>query len=465
MAYTKIHAIKATVNKAIAYICNDEKTDGQLLVTTFGTSIATASADFDYALCKTKSSDPNKAFHLVQSFVPGEVSFDECHKIGIELADKLLEGKYNYVVATHVDKGHCHNHIIFCAADNIEHKKYHDCKKSYYHIRELSDELCKEHHLSVIIPRAEKGKNYNEWLADKNSISWKTQLRHDIDDAIKIAKSYDNFIELIKAKGYEVKGEDFGEGSAKYISFKPMSSGSFIRGRQKSLGTEYTKERIKERIEDYQKQKNQEKVPFPHKKRRTLNQDYAKKNLIDISSEKFQNSPGLQKWANVQNLKIAASIYSQTDSLSDLQEQLEQKAEIIKESKSTVVSIEHKMRELGEILKYAKQYNDNEPYNYRYHKSKNPDHYLRTHETQLILFDGAKDMLKRYGINPKSINIEKLQNEFSAYAQKKADLQKIYKSAEKDSIRIQKQIDNFREYIRTVNNIPSKMHHFDRSTI
>lgn len=119
----------------------------------------------------------------------------------------MLEGKYSYVVATHIDKGHCHNHIVFCAADFVDHKKYHDCKKSYYTIRKISDELCAGHNLSVIVSGPEKGKKYNEWLADKNGTSFKSQLKHDIDELIKIAQSYEQFIELIKAKGYELKGE------------------------------------------------------------------------------------------------------------------------------------------------------------------------------------------------------------------------------------------------------------------
>lgn len=137
MAITKIHAIKATVHKAVAYICNPAKTDESILISSFGCSPETAAYDFKFALSKTNQADPNKAFHLIQSFMPGEVSYKEAHLIGIELADKVLEGKYSYVVATHIDRGHVHNHIIFCAADNINHEKYHDCKKSYYHIRSI----------------------------------------------------------------------------------------------------------------------------------------------------------------------------------------------------------------------------------------------------------------------------------------------------------------------------------------
>ena len=130
-----------------------------MFVSSYACSPETAAYDFKYTLDHCRENSPNKAYHLIQAFAPGEVGFEEAHHIGKELADKLLEGKYSYVVTTHIDKEHVHNHIIFCAADNIEHNKYHDCKQSYYHIRKLSDELCKEHNLSVIIPGASVAEN------------------------------------------------------------------------------------------------------------------------------------------------------------------------------------------------------------------------------------------------------------------------------------------------------------------
>ena len=161
--------------------------------------------DFKYTLDHCRENSPNKAYHLIQAFAPGEVSYEEAHRIGKELADKVLEGKYSYVLTTHIDKGHIHNHIIFCATDNIEHNKYHDCKQSYYHIRKLSDELCKEHNLSIIIPGGERGKKYKEWQSDQNGSTWKTQLRRDINFCIKSASTYEDFLLLMRAKGYEIK--------------------------------------------------------------------------------------------------------------------------------------------------------------------------------------------------------------------------------------------------------------------
>ena len=171
MAYTKIHAVKATVDKAIAYICDPSKTEEKILIDSFACSPETAVYDFRFALSRTNPSDKNKAFHLIQSFAPGEVSHEEAHQIGIELADRLLEGKFSYIVATHTDRLHPHNHILFCASSNTEPKKYHDNKKTYHRIRTLSDELCREHGLSVIEPEGRKGKSYNEWKAAESEVS------------------------------------------------------------------------------------------------------------------------------------------------------------------------------------------------------------------------------------------------------------------------------------------------------
>ena len=150
---------------------------------------------------------------------------------------------------------------LLCAADNIEYNKYHDCIQTYHRIRHLSDDLCKEHNLSVIIPGGERGKKYKEWQTDQNGSTWKTQLRRDINFCIKSASTYEEFLLLMRAKGYEIKGETFGEEAVKYISFRPLDKERFVRGSARSLGKEYTKERIRERIE----KKRERKAMIPKK--------------------------------------------------------------------------------------------------------------------------------------------------------------------------------------------------------
>ena len=446
MAYTKIHAITATVSKAVDYICNPSKTDEGILISSYGCSPETAAYDFKFALSKTSQSDPNKAYHLIQSFLPGEVTYKEAHQIGVELADRLLEGKYSYVVSSHIDKGHVHNHVIFCAADNINHQKYHDCKKTYYNIRSLSDDLCREHELSVITPEEKRGKTYKEWQAGKNGSAWKEQLKSDIDEAIKTAATYEDCIELIRAKGYEIKGEDFGEKAHKFISFRPLDRERFTHGSAKSLGAEYTKERIKERIGEKALAKDKKRVPFPTRKKPIV-KDYSKKNLIDTTEEKFVNSPGLKHWADIQNLKIAAASYSQAGSISELEEQIAAKSTLAKTARTNLVETEHQLKDLGQILKYAEQYKSNRIYHIRYQKSKDKDRYLRQHETELLLHDGAENMLKRFGIDTRNLDVEKLRSDYNALYSKKEALRKTCQSAEKDAAAFTRKLDNLNQYL------------------
>lgn len=453
MAITKIHAIQATVHKAINYICNPEKTDEGILISSFGCSPETAAFDFKFALSKTKQSDQNKAFHLIQAFMPGEVSYEEAHRIGVELADKLLEGKYSYIVSTHIDRGHVHNHIIFCAADNVNHEKYHDCKQTYRSIRRLNDELCREHGLSIIEPHrkslsagAGKSKSYHEWQAEQSGTSWKAKLKSDIDKAIEASDTYDDCLNLIRAKGYEIKGESLDENTPKYIAFRPLDRKHFVRGSERSLGSNYTKERIQERIGEKTLNTPKKRVPFPSKKKTPV-RDYSCKKLIDTTEEKFVQSPGLKHWADIQNLKIAASSYSAAGSIAELEKQIAAKSALAKTARASLVETEHQLKNLGEILKYAEQYKSNHIYHIRYQKSKDKDRYLRQHETELLLHDGAENMLKRLGIDTKTFDEEKLRSDYNALYSKKTELLKTYKSAEKECGMLTRKLDNLNQYL------------------
>lgn len=461
MAYTRIHAIKSTVEKAVAYICNPEKTEEKLLVDTFCCGIETVKHDFQFALSQTNPSDKNQAYHLIQSFAKGEVSHEEAHQIGIELADKLLKGKYSYIVATHTDKGHPHNHIIFAAADNIEHKKYNACKKSYYTIRRLSDELCKEHNLSIIIPNGKKGKKYVEWKAEQESISWKKRLQNDIDDCIRIAKSYEEFLVLIREKGYSVSGEKIGDAHAKYIKFLAPGQERFVRGSSRNFGAGYTKEEIKDRIENPEKWQNivqnntiqndsTTNNPKPHikvPKKDIITRTSANKSLIDTTGEKFQNSPGLQHWAKVKNLKTAAASYAAADNLSELQAKIAKKTAEANSARTELVELEHEMKVVAELLHYAEQYRDNKPFHEKYKKSKDPDRYLRMHETQLILYNGAERMLHKTGLDPQSVNINEIQKDYESLIAQKAIIEKKYKNTEKEANDLKQKENNIEKYL------------------
>ena len=138
MAYIKIFPIKVTDKKALDYITNPDKTDEKLLVSSFGCSPETADLEFAMTRESAKKNGMDKgnnlAFHLIQSFKPGEVDAETAHRLGQQFADEVLKGKYEYVISTHVDKNHIHNHIIFNAASFVDHHKYVSNKRSYHNI-------------------------------------------------------------------------------------------------------------------------------------------------------------------------------------------------------------------------------------------------------------------------------------------------------------------------------------------
>ena len=145
MAYIKIFPIKVTDKKALDYITNPDKTDEKLLVSSFGCSPETADLEFSMTreMAKKNGMDKgnNLAFHLIQSFKPGEVDAETAHRLGQQFADEVLKGKYEYVISTHVDKNHIHNHIIFNAASFVDHHKYVSNKRSYHKICRISNRI------------------------------------------------------------------------------------------------------------------------------------------------------------------------------------------------------------------------------------------------------------------------------------------------------------------------------------
>ncbi|OOR97120.1 relaxase [Canicola haemoglobinophilus] len=287
MAVTKIHPIKTTLKKAIDYICNGDKTDDEIYVTTYLCSRENTHKEFELTKKQFNSRTKTLAHHLIQSFVPEEVSFEEAHQVGIELCEKILEGKYEYVLATHIDKDHIHNHIIFNSIDVDEGKVYHSYYGSYMNIRNQSDRLCKGHNLSVIDVETQKEineikrrkfVNWYDWNEDKKGSSYKSKLQFDIDRTIKQSINWQDFLSKMESYGYEIK-------YGKHIAFRGKNQQRFTRA--KTIGANYNEERIKNRI---------------------LNKDKELGNIIDIkNSEKAKSSKGYENWATKHNLKTAAS--------------------------------------------------------------------------------------------------------------------------------------------------------------
>ena len=286
MAVTKVHPIKTTLKKAIDYICNGNKTDDEIYVTTHLCSRENAHKEFELTKKQFHSRTKTLAHHLIQSFVPEEVVFEEAHQVGIELCERILGGKYEYILATHIDKYHIHNHIIFNSIDVDEGKVYHSYYGSYMNIRNQSDRLCKEHNLSVIdletrreINEIKRRKfvNWYDWNEDKKGSSYKSKLQFDIDRIIKRSINWQDFLDRMESYGYEIK---FG----KHIAFRKEGQQRFTRA--KTIGVNYTEEKIKDRI---------------------LNTEKELGNIIDIkNNEKVKSNKGYERWATKHNMTTAA---------------------------------------------------------------------------------------------------------------------------------------------------------------
>ncbi|WP_195923532.1 relaxase/mobilization nuclease domain-containing protein [Clostridium tepidum] len=364
MAITKIHPIKSTLNLAIDYITSNDKTDEQILISSDGCSPATAHLQFMNTRETNNTRGTVLARHLIQSFVPGEVSPDKAHEIGLALAKEVLNGEYEYVLATHVDRNHIHNHIIFNNVNWKTGKCYQSNKRSYHKIRSQSDQLCKENNLVVIDEYYEKykkkyktrGKSYKEYQEDKKGRSWKNRLQFDIDRAIKKAKDWENFLQLMKEYGYEIK-------HGKHIAFKKIEDQKRFT-RAMSIGEDYTEERLKERIlEEISMNRKRPKSPF-----KPLDK------IIDISAnDKIKSSPGYKYWATKHNLSAMAETINQVrnegiKSRSQLEKALQDKASEIQklltdikeiekniDSKNQMMENRYIIEQYKEIHKYAKE--------------------------------------------------------------------------------------------------------------
>ena len=295
MAYLKIFPIKVTDKKALDYITNPDKTDEKLLVSSFGCSPETADLEFSMTREMAKKNGmykgDNLAFHLIQSFKPGEVDAETAHRLGQQFADEVLKGKYEYVISTHVDKNHIHNHIIFNAASFVDHHKYVSNKRSYHKLCRISNRICHENGLATSMPTGEKGKSYKENMEYHRGTSWKAKLRVAVDKAIWTSINYEEFLQKMQLAGYEVR-------QGKHLSFRAPEQKDFTY--MKSLGSYYSEENVRIRLA-----KNRSKAKVPK------HLSIEARLYINISTYVTTgNREGFERWAKLNNLKEAARTFN-----------------------------------------------------------------------------------------------------------------------------------------------------------
>lgn len=331
MAITKIHPIKSTLNLSIKYILNSDKTDKNILISTYMCNEKTAHNQFLNTRKLNNINGTVLARHLIQSFLPNEITPEKAHEIGKSLCKEILKDQYEYVLSTHIDKNHIHNHIIFNNVNFVTGKCYQSNKKTYHKIRSISDKLCKENNLSVVDEFYEKykkkfktkGKSYYEYSHFKKGTSWKSKLQFSIDKAIEKSNMWEEFLKIMERYGYEIK---FG----KHIAFKHKDKERFTRS--KIIGDDYTEENLRKRIKE-------NKV----------------KELIDTSNEKIKSSKSYTNWARKENLKIISNTLLEMrnqniNSLYSLENTIKENIKKLQEIQNNIKIYEDKINHLSKVM-------------------------------------------------------------------------------------------------------------------
>lgn len=389
------------MSKAIAYILNPEKTDEKLLVSSYGCASETAAREFEWTrkIAEQKGMNPVRiiARHVIQSFEIGEVTPELAHEIGKQFADEILGGKYEYVLTTHIDKDHVHNHLIFNAVDFVDYHAYKSYKRIYYDMREVSDRLCKENGLSVIPPSQNKGMSYKEYTEAKRGTSWKQKLKQTIDRLVITAKDYDDFLRLMQEAGYEIK-------TGKYISFRAEGQERFTRS--KTIGENYTEERIKERIAG--------RTP-----RRSQRQATPKGiSLIGDIQERIRliDSKGYEHKAKLTILKEAARTlnYLTENNLlqyADLEKKVEDVHSSYDRTGKELKGVEARLREVQPLIKNISNYQRLKPVYDAFQKAKDKPGFKAKHEAELVIFEAARSTLLAMQGDEKLPSLKTLQTE------------------------------------------------------
>lgn len=335
----------------------------------------------------------------------------------MELAEEILGGKHEFVLTTHVDRTHIHNHLIFNAVSFEDHRHYHSNKWSYHFILRTSDRICKEHGLSVIIPGKEKGKSYIEHQAVQSGTSYKVKLKTAIDRLIPVSTDVEDLLCRLQREGYEIK-------RGKYISCRASDQERFTR--MKTLGIDYTVEAVVARIAGHSRPSRQPKKT-----------DMRISLLIDIQNNiKAQQSTGFKHWATIENLKQAAKTMNfitehGIGSYTELAERCDAATAASARVKVYLRVTEQKFSDLSLLAKHTAAYRKLKPTYDRYKAAKDKEKFLRGFESEIILFEASARALKEMGVG-KLTATERLKADMDELTARRTALQAEHGKAQKE---------------------------------
>ena len=415
----KGRTVAEALGRTTDYVKNPEKTDGGDLVTAYQCNPAIVDQEFlfskrQYAAMTGRNQKEHDviAYHLRQSFKPGEITPELANKIGYELAMSLTKGKHAFIVCTHVDKEHIHSHIVFNSTSLDCSRKFNNFCGSSFAVRKISDILCLENGLSVIEnPKSSRG-SYGSWLGKKPP-AVREQLERRIDAVLTGCKDFDSFLAALKAAGVEIK-------RGKHLAFKIPGGKKFIRC--SSLGEDYSEEAIAERISG-------KRIVAPRGERTAPNL------LIDIQSKMQQaRSPGYERWASVFNLKEMAKTlnYLQGHGLlkyADLESACDTAVQKYHDFADRTKANSERMKEISELQKHIGAYHKTREVYAQYRKlpPKKQAEFYAEHASAIISCEAAKRYFDSLGLK-KLPSIQSLKQEYAALL---AENKKLYPDQKK----------------------------------
>ena len=433
----------SSIARVIQYVKNPEKTQGESLVAGYGCNPALADAEFMFMkktyLDRTgryRGKDDVIAYHMRQAFLPGEITPEEANRLGRELAQRFTHGNNAYIVATHTDRHHIHNHIIISAVNLDCDRKFRNFLGSSFALRRLNDIICIENGYSVIEHPKKRGQRYNKWMEAHHVSkppSQRDELRAAIENALtKHPKDLPELLSLLKSEGWEIK-------NGKHISVRGPGQERFKR--LDSLGEGYTHEDLIQRIADGFRGEER-KAPFPDKKHTIMQSAPEKVNLLVDIQARLQKakSPGYERWAKGFNLKEMAKTFSylrEHDLLdrAELDRRADEASGKTEKTMKRIREIEDRQREIVQIKTHIIQYSKTREIYAQYKKSNWSPKFAAQHEQEIAMHRAAKKAFDAMGVKklPKVADLnaeyENLQSEKNAlyadYKQDRAEMRQL----------------------------------------
>ena len=445
----KRQTTSTAIAKIIDYAENPQKTDNGKLIT--GYECDTVTADAEFALSKKqylqltgrrRGKDDVIGYHLRQSFLPGEITPEEANQIGYELAMKLTKGNHAFVVCTHIDKHHVHNHIIINSVDLDCSRKFRNFWNSAWAIRRINDKLCLEHGLSVVGDPQTSKSNYATWLGDGQKLSYQEQLRRIIDTVLEEKpKDFSDFLEKLKAYGVTVNTEK------KNLRLRAAGQTKFTRC--DTLRGDYTERAIRERIEGVRVVSPRRKTNRPTVPKVSL--------LIDIDAAiRAGKGPGYERWAKVFNLKqlSQAVLYLKEHgdmSYADLKERTSAAVARFNDLSAEIKDLEAQMSDNAELQKHLVNYAKTREVYAAYRKAGYSKKFRAEHEADILIHQAAKQYFDSLG-GKKLPSVKALREEYKELLARKRRAYAAYKKAREEM----KELYNVKSNVEHLLNIPER---------